>query len=128
MAVSAPITSQSTGLAGADFSLMMRLKDAATLADLVQANVSSITYFIWERSKPATKTTDTLDKTAVIFDTLQTGSGWDSVNYPDGHNFKWNLAGSFFPKEDADYRILLIVVSSGRTMKHIHDHRTLPWN
>lgn len=128
MPAAAPLITQSEYLPGCDFSILARLKDAATGSDLLRANITSITYKVWPRTNPRSIATSTLNKADVFFDTLQTGAAWDNVNYPDGYNFLWTVPGTLVPKENETYRIVIIVVCSGRTLAFIVDHRTLPWN
>lgn len=128
MPVSTPLVTKSEYWADSDINLMARLQDPRTFADLEQADISAITYEVWNKQTPRLKSSGTLTTSSVIYDTLQTGNGWDSENYPDGFNFLWTMPASLFPNDDQEYRVKIKVTCGGRKVYLIHDHRTKPWN
>lgn len=128
MTAAAHIISQSEGLSGQGFALMALVKNPFTSVALLQANVSTATYEIWKRRNPSSRISGSLTVSAVIYDTLQTDSGWDADNYPTGFNFKWNISGLYLPDDDETYRVKVKLLVSSEPVFILHDHRTRAWN
>jgi hypothetical protein len=83
-------------------------------SNLTQALVGSIALEIYRKEADGSYTqthTDTLDKTAVIFDVLQTGSGW-SVD-GTGYNFSHTIPASAWDQPDQYWIEVRITDSSG---------------
>jgi hypothetical protein len=123
--MAAPKITTSSCWAGNGFALLARYKDLAG-NDVQQADVSSISYEVWPKSNPRLVQTGTFTVADVVFNTLQTGSGWNSSEYPDGYNFRGVLPATLFPKEEETYRIFIRVVPASGVEADpiVHDRRT----
>lgn len=93
-------------------------------AAIVQADISSIVYSVFDKSDLSTATaTGTLTVSSVIFDTLQTPS-LDACWSKDstGYNFGWNVPATIFATGDKTYRIeVKITPVSGEAMHLVRD-------
>jgi hypothetical protein len=101
---------------GTDVVVMERIQDAAG-ANIAQAafdpgSGGSITYYIYDEDDDTQETTSTLDRTAVVFDVLQTGAPWDSDS--TGYNFKWQIGASLLPNATTSkiYRVDVVFLST----------------
>lgn len=70
-----------------------------------QADVSTITYEVWDiTSTPSRTTSETsLTVSSVIFDTLQTDARWKEGGV--GYNFGWTAPATLFPDGSKTYRV-----------------------
>jgi hypothetical protein len=85
---------------------------------ILQANVSTIAYSVFDKSDPTTATaTGTLTIASVIFDTLQTDSRWTKDE--TGYNFAWNVPASIFATGDKTYRIEVKITPTSGEASHI---------
>ncbi len=101
---------------GSDPLLMARLSIpiANVVTRLLQAHVGSITLKAFDGSTQITPTL-TLDKTAVIYDTLQTSSAW--TKDATGFNFAYLLDGTvYLPVGDLFYSVFVYVTLTGGEM------------
>lgn len=115
---------QSSGKWGVGFALMARFTDV-NADNIVQADVTSITYEVFALSAPNSIATATLTVSAVVFNTLQTDNEWPTVAYPDGYNFLWAVPGALVPDQGKRYRFIIdILLADGEHLRHIHDHTT----
>lgn len=115
---------RSEGKWGVGFALMARFTDVNS-DNIVQADVTSITYEVFAMSSPNSIATSTLNKAVVLFDTLQTDNEWPTVAYPLGYNFLWAVPGALVPDQGKRYRIIIdILLTDGEHLRHIHDHTT----
>ena len=85
---------------GTSPSLMARVVGSDGAA-IVQADVASIAYSLWDLDDTSSVVNSgSLDAADVVFDTLQTSDDrWTADS--DGYNFLWQAAGSLFPAFDA---------------------------
>lgn len=73
------------------FSLMGRIDVAG--ANAVQADISAITMYAWNKADLATELiADSLTVASVVFDTLQTDGRWAEDN--TGYNFRYDVAST----------------------------------
>lgn len=83
---------------------------------LLQADVSSIAWKVYNTSTGTLVNSGTSTVSAVIYDTLQTGTLWDVTGDRVGYNFAVTLAASNFPDGGITYRIeftIALVSSQG---------------
>lgn len=131
--MSKPNYSTSQGYPGVAVVVMSQVVDN-TDTPFTQSALSSITYKVWPLSNPRDVTSGTLTISSVVYNTLQTGSGWKSGRladqYTEGFNFRAVLAGTLFPKENETYRIhIRLVPNTGdEGPPIIHDHTTCGMN
>lgn len=69
----------------------------------VQADVSSISYAVYDRKLGTEVISGTLTVSSVVYDTLQTGSIWTRDDV--GYNFKYALPTTAFPTGGRSYRV-----------------------
>jgi len=128
--MSAPHKTVSTGLPGSSFPLMANVQ-WANGNRITQATVSSISYTAQPVDKSLPVVSGTLDKTAVVFDTLQT-DGWDTDIDANGYCFRWNIPSSLVAMEGKEYKIRITFVGTGTAANLqeslVHIRRTLNWN
>lgn len=91
---------------------------------LQQADLSSITYSVFDKADTSTATAEgTLTIDDVVFDTLQTDSRWgvDSL----GYNFAWEAPGTLFPAGGKTYRVeCWCTTISGSVFPLVFEHTT----
>ena len=128
--MSAPDVTVSVGRPGASFPLMARILGVDGEA-LVQSSVETITYGVWPIDSSESTQTNTLNKTSVIFNSLQTGD-WDTLKDPTGYNFRWDVPGSLFRAEAKSYMVRIAILGTTAAGSHtvylLHRRETLPWN
>lgn len=95
---------------------------------IVQADVSSIAYSVYDKSDTTTATTTgTLTVSDVIYNTLQTDSRWGKD--ATGYNFGWNVPASIFAAGNKTYRIeVKITPSSGEAIHIVRDFPVVALN
>ena len=95
---------------------------------IVQADVSSIAYSVYDKSDTSTATTTgTLTVGDVIYNTLQTDSRWGKD--ATGYNFGWNVPASIFAAGNKTYRIeVKITPSSGEAIHIVRDFPVVALN
>ncbi len=90
--------------------------DAGT--ELTQSDVSSIAYSVYDMEDRTTATaTGTLTVSAVVYDTLQTDSRWDTD--ATGYNFAWSAPASLFPTGDKIMRVEIAITPASGEVIHI---------
>jgi hypothetical protein len=84
--------------------------------NITQASISKITLRVYAKDNwpetdaindPAVVAERTLVKDDVVFDALQTDSGWDLTKDADGFNFKMEVLSTDIPKGSQKYRFEL---------------------
>ena len=73
--------------------------NAAT--NIVQADITSISYTVHDTKTGEETVSSTLSKTTVVFDTLQTDARWTEDS--KGYNFRYDIPGSELPNGDRTY-------------------------
>lgn len=106
---------------------MARVYGASGTA-IVQADVSSIEYSVFDKADTSTATaTGTLTAASVIFNTLQTDSRWGKDS--TGYNFAWNVPASVFATGSKTYRIeVKITPTSGEPIHIVRDFPVVALN
>ena len=101
---------------GTDVVVMDRVQDAAG-ADITQAALDpgsggSITYYVYDEDDDTEEATATLDRTAVVFDTLQTSAPWTADS--TGYNFKWQIGAALLPNAAGSkvYRVDVVFLTT----------------
>jgi hypothetical protein len=77
-------------------------------SNIAQATLSTITYGVWDVTDPDSPTVtvaagQSVTIASTVFDTLQTGSGWDRDG--TGFNFQHTLPATSFPTGGKTYRV-----------------------
>ena len=83
-------------------------EDAALL---LIANVTSISYKVYDTTDGSESATGSLTVSSVIFDTLQTDARWTVDT--TGYNFKFLMPASAFPAGDRLYRVEFLFTVTG---------------
>jgi len=95
---------------------LMKRVEASDGTRLLQADVNSIAYTIYDKgdslTTPVDSGTGALSKTSVVFDTLQTDYGWTDSGDSTGYNFRWNCPGTFFEEAGTTYRIEVVITDT----------------
>ena len=81
---------------------LMGYVTGGTGAAIVQADVSSIAYKVYDKDDTSSPSTGTLTVADVVYDTLQTDSRWTDTT---GYNFGWPAPASLFPDGDRVYQV-----------------------
>lgn len=92
--------------------------------DITQASVSSIAYTVTDMADASVVDSGSFVVSTSIFDTLQTGQGWNTAKYPDGWNarFHWTVAQSPGDGETYKYQVT-ITPSSGEVIPFVRFRR-----
>lgn len=95
---------------------------------IVQADVSSIVYSVYDKSDTTAATaTGTLTVSDVIYNALQTDSRWGKDT--TGYNFGWNVPASIFATGNKTYRIeVKITPASGEPIHIVRDFPVVALN
>ena len=112
-----------TGITKEDsaFTVLLRVEHDGAAA--VQADVDAIEYQIFETDSTSAHTQATsLTVSDVIYDTLQTGGGWNTDT--TGWNFKHNVAATTFPTPGA-YEMEYKVTFSGSSVVYLDPVRVV---
>jgi hypothetical protein len=104
------------------FSLMGRYTNDGT--NIVQADISSIAYKLFDKAAPTVLiTSDTLTVSTVVFDTLQTDSRWDVDTI--GYNFRWDVPSTLLTAGGTNYRVeLKFTATSGGIFHDVFEPST----
>ena len=103
------------------FSVLLRIEHDG--ANAVQSDIDSIEYQIFPHYSTTAHTTATaLTVADVIYDTLQTGGGWNTDT--TGWNFKHNVAATTFPTPGA-YEMEYKVTFSGSSVVYLDPVRVV---
>ena len=113
---------QGSGPEDSSVALMARV-EGADGANITQATVSSIDYDVYESTSATPNTevvvTVSLTVSSVVFDALQTDSGWDTVEDPLGFNFRYVALPAHFPNGGAYYDIEIKMTMSDGSVLHL---------
>lgn len=111
--MSAKVT-QASKLHNGQVSLMARVA-GNNAVNIVQSTIDAITYSVIDKRGGSTivPATSTLDKTAVVFNTLQTDGRWVDQNGnaidSTGYNFRYDLQPEETPIRGRTYRVEILL-------------------
>lgn len=103
--------------------------------NITQASITSIAYKVYEctsmqkaeAADGTLGTSGTLNKTTVVFDTLQTAAPWDSNADPTGYNFRYDSVAADRPTGGKWYRYEIVFTpTSGAPFAVVWIVETLP--
>jgi len=100
------------------FSVMMRIE--ADGSNAVQADISSITWAIYDADETDATATGTLTVSNVIFDTLQTDGRWSKDD--TGYNFRHDVAATVLT-DPGTYQIEYKVTFTGGDVSYLEPVR-----
>ena len=119
----ASLITKSSGFKDADVTFLARVigEDAVVLQ---QADVTSITFKVYDTTDDSETGTGTPVVANTIFDTLQTDARWTADS--TGYNFKYLIPAASFPVGDRTYRVeflFTLVTPAGYVFFVVYDHR-----
>lgn len=118
--------SQSSGHYGVGFDLQAVVKSSGGV-DITQAAVSSISAITYPAKKPNSTETTAIVVADTVYDTRQTGNGWNVGKYPDGFNWWWVVPGTLYPDPGVTYITeITFTLASGGLIRHTHKRSTYP--
>jgi hypothetical protein len=113
-----------TTIEDSGFSLMARIQ-GVDAANIVQADISSIAYSIFDLADPTSATdTGSLTVASVVFDALQTDARWSEDE--TGYNFRWDVPASIPATGTKRYRFeIAFTPGSGEVFHALFESSTI---